>query len=199
MKMKNLTKVIACFILFPVLLFSEEWHVKKSEDNLVKFTSSTSLLDFDGITSEIDGYIYWEGDEIFGKNNEIYFEVDLNSVETGIGKRDRDMREDVLHTDKWPKTSYRGKINKVNANESTPNKYMVESAGKMFLHGIEKEMIVKADIEINNDMMTVKCDFSVFLKDHDIEAPTLLAFIKVAEEIKLHLNFQLEKVSKEEN
>ena len=101
--------------------------MKKSDDNLVKFTSSTSLLDFDGITSNIDGYIYWEGDKIFGEKNEIYFEVDLNSVETGIGKRDRDMREDVLETDKYPKTWYKGKIIDVIEKSENSNQYKVVS------------------------------------------------------------------------
>ncbi len=60
-------KKIILYLLFmvPSLVFSEEWHVKKSDDNLVKFTSSTSLLDFDGITNNIDGYIYWEGEDGF--------------------------------------------------------------------------------------------------------------------------------------
>jgi len=31
------------------------------------------------------------------------------------------------------------------------------------------------------------------LKDYNIEAPSLLAFIKVAQEIKLNLNFKLEQ------
>ncbi|MDX1702396.1 MAG: YceI family protein [Melioribacteraceae bacterium] len=184
-------------LFIPVMLHSEEWQVKKSEDNLVKFTSSTPVLDFDGITSKIDGYIYWEGEEIFGNNNEIYFEVDLNSVETGIGKRDRDMREDVLHTDKWPKTSYRGKIQSYTQSENDSSVYKVVSSGKMFLHGKEKAMTVNAEIAIKNNLMNVTCDYSVFLKDYDIEAPSLLAFIKVADEIKLHLDFQLIKVSED--
>ena len=47
--------------------------------------------------------------------------------------------------------------------------------------------------------MNVICNFSVFLKDHEIEAPSLLAFIKVAEEIKLHLNFELKKIEENKN
>jgi polyisoprenoid-binding protein YceI len=195
--MKKRIAVLIFIFFIPVILLSEEWQVKKSKDNLVKFTSSTPVLDFDGITSNIDGYIYWEGEEIFGKKNEIYFEVDLNSVETGIGKRDRDMREDVLHTDKWPKTSYRGEIQSYTLLENDSTKYKVVSFGKMFLHGQERELTVNADIEIKNDLMNITCDYSVFLKNFNIEAPSLLAFIKVADEIKLHLNFQLIKVSEE--
>lgn len=189
-------KILFYFLIItPSILLAEEWHVKKSDDNLVKFTSSTALLDFDGITSNIDGYIYWEGEEVFGENNELYFEVDLNSVETGIGKRDRDMREDVLETDKYPKTWYKGKITNVSVDSGNKNKYSVSSNGKMFLHGFEKELDINAEIEIVGDEMHVICNFSVFLKDYEIEAPRLLAFIKVAEEIKLHLDFKLEKAA----
>ena len=186
--------MLLILILIPLILSAEEWHVKKSDKNSVKFVSSTSLLDFEGITNNIDGYIYWEGEEIFGSKNELFFEVDLNSVETGIGKRDRDLREDVLETDKWPKTSFRWNINKVVQNIENSNLYNVFADGKMFVHGHEKIMLIKAEIEISNNKMNVSCKFSIFLNDYDIEAPSLLAFIKVAEEIKLHLNFELEKI-----
>jgi polyisoprenoid-binding protein YceI len=185
--------------MLPLLIFAEEWHVKKTEKNLVKFISSTSLLDFEGVTDKIDGYIYWKGEQLFGEENEIYFEVDLNSVETGVGKRDRDMREDVLETDKWPKTSYRGKINKVEKVSGKTNQYKVSAIGKMFLHGHEKTIPIKALIDISNDEMLVTCKFSVLLKDYEIEAPSLLAFIKVADEIKLHLNFNLGKIRENTN
>lgn len=195
--MKKHFYVLMFLFLLPSFILSEEWHVKKSDKNLVKFTSSTPVLDFDGITSNIDGYIYWKGEKIFDKENEIYFEVDLNSIETGIGKRDRDMREDVLETDKWPKTSFRGTI--VEVKNVGENNFNVISEGKMFIHGHTKDIKVSANITIKDDIMSVTSDFSVFLKDYEIEAPSLLAFIKVAEEIKLHLEFQLEKYSESGN
>lgn len=197
--MKNKLFLIIVLFLFQTLVYAEEWNVKKTENNLVKFTSSTTLLDFDGITDNIEGYIYWEGENVFGDKNEIYFEVDINSVETGIGKRDRDMQEDVLETDKWAKTSFKGNVKELKIIDEKDQKYELISIGKMSLHGHEKELEIKASIDINNNEMNVVCDFSVFLKDYDIEAPSLLAFVKVAEEIKLHLNFQLEKIVENEN
>lgn len=191
--------IILILVLLPIYILAEEWHVKKTENNLVKFISSTPVLDFEGITDKIDGYIYWKGEELFGIENEIYFEVELNSVETGIGKRDRDMREDVLETDKWPKTYYRGKINKVEKIIGKDNHYKVTSIGPMFLHGHEIITPIEAMINIANDEMTINCDFSVMLKDYEIEAPSLLAFIKVADEIKLHLNFSLKKIMENNN
>lgn len=197
--MKRCVTFIIIIFILPSVIFAEEWHVKESENNLVKFTSSTTLLDFEGITSNIDGYIYWEGDKIFGEKNELYFEVDLNSVETGIGKRDRDMREDVLETNKWPKSSFKGNIIQVIVDESIADQYFVTALGNMVIHGHQKELEIKATLLIRENIMNVKCDFSVFLKDYDIEAPSLLAFVKVAEEIKINLNYQLKKISENEN
>jgi len=192
----NTLKIMVLLLLINFsAIFAEEYQVKKTKDNLVKFISSTSLSDFDGITEKIDGYIYWEGDEPFKQNNQLYFEVDLNSVKTGIGKRDTDMREDVLETYKWPKTHFTGKI--TGAKKEEKETYKITSIGKMFIHGKEKEITLTAVITRGNNILHVKSDFSVFLKDYDIEAPSLLAFVKVADQIKIHLNFILEKTSGE--
>jgi len=192
----KLFRFILLFLFVANLTFADEWHVKKDENNIVKFTSSTTVLDFDGTTNNIDGYIYWEGKEIFTGKNELYFEVELNTVKTGIGKRDRDMREDVLETDKWPVTYFKGSFINV---EKRGNIYSIKVSGKMFIHGMEKELTIPGEIIIGNGEMEIKTKFSIFLKDYNIKAPSLLAFIKVAQEIKLNLNFKLEQTREKDN
>jgi polyisoprenoid-binding protein YceI len=189
--MKKIIFIINIFLIAS-FIYAEEWQVKESSKNSVKFISSTTLLDFEGNTSKIDGYLYWEGEKIFEENNELYFEVDLNSVETGNGKRDRDMREEVLETDKWQFTKFKGTITSFTKEESE-EKYNVITKGKMFIHGKAKELEIPGVITFNGDEMNIQANFSVFLEDYNIEAPSLLAFIKVAEEIKLKLNFYLSK------
>lgn len=191
-------KLILLFLLISNISFASEWNISKSADNLVKFTSSTSFLDFEGTTNNIDGYIYWEGVEVFTGKNEVYFEVNLNLVKTGIGKRDRDMREDVLETQKWPITYFKGYFKQVEKKENQ-NHYSVKLVGKMFIHGIEKEMVIPGEIIINGKLMTVESKYSIFLKNFNIEAPSLLAFVKVAEEIKLDLKFYLEQHQEDNN
>lgn len=191
-------KLLILFLLISSSIFADEWHVIKDSNNLVRFTSSTIILDFDGTTNNIDGYIYWEGKEIFSGKNEIYFEVDLNTVKTGNGKRDRDMREDVLETEKWPITYFKGSFIKVEKKDNQ-NIYSVKILGKMFVHGVEKEIEIPGEIKIEDGVMTVESKFSIYLNDYDIEAPSLLAFIKVAEEIRLKLNFKLKQTMEKEN
>ena len=84
-------------------------NVDKSAENMVKFISDAPIEDFEGVTSSIDGYLFWEGDDLLNQS-ELYFEVDLNTVDTGIGLRNRHMRENYLHTDKFPKTHFTAKL-----------------------------------------------------------------------------------------
>lgn len=190
--MKFISLLFICLI-FAVNLFAEDWQVDKSADNLVTFHSTTTLLDFEGSTNNIDGYAYWEGYKFFGENNELYFEVQLVTFSTGIGKRDRDMREDVLETDKFPVASFSGEFTKV---EQKGNTFNVVVNGEMSLHGYTKKMEIRAIVVLEKGVMNVKSDFSIFLNDYNIDAPDLLAFIKVAQEIKISLDFNLVEVKK---
>lgn len=185
--------VLSMLLSISSLFATEEWQVVAEKRNNVTFLSKTPLLDFEGKTSAIDGYLYWEGNEPFGGENELYFEVDLNSVSTGIGKRDRDMRDDVLETSKWPTTYFKGTITKARSLNEDNTRYQVTSTGTMFIHGVEKELTIEAEIAIDGSRMQVTSAFSVYLKDYNVEAPGLVAFIKVAEEIKLSLSFFLTK------
>jgi len=180
-------------LVFAAGLSADDWQVDKSADNLVHFYSSTTLLDFEGTTRNIDGYIYWEGFKFFGDNNEVYFEVQLATFNTGIGKRDRDMREDVLETKKYPVASFNGKFTEVKQSGNTFN---VVVSGELTLHGQSREMDITADIVLEEGVMNIKSSFNILLKDYNIEAPNLLAFIKVAQEIKISLDFNLVEVKK---
>ena len=191
---------LVLIIILTVMAFAQphEWHVDKNAKNLVKFTSEVVVLTFDGVTDNIDGYIYWEGETHFEKNTQMLFEVDLNTLDTGNGKRDRDMR-DVLETDQWQMTRFAGEISGFEKIDSTVLAYNVAASGKIHIHGKEKALEAPGVITIDGGKMHVVCNFSVFLKDFDIEAPTLAAFVKVNEEIKLHLDFYLKNVKEEDH
>ena len=186
-------RIIFLIFLFFGNIFGGDWQVDKNSKNIIVFHSSTTLLDFEGSTENIDGYIYWEGEKVFGEKNELYFEIQLNTFDTGSGKRDRDMRNDVLHTKEYPLASFLGNFVKV---QSSDDLHSVVVKGEMNLHGKKKEMEIAGTLEMKNDKMNLKTHFSIFLKDYNIEAPSLAAFIKVAEEIKLELDFNLVEVKK---
>ena len=189
--MKQLFLTMFFSTVLVIQVFPSDWQVDKDADNQVLFKSTTTLLDFEGTTKNIDGYIYWEGDERLPEGSEFYFEVQPATFETGIGKRDSDMRSDVLETDDYPISNFKGRLNKV---EKSGKEFKVVAKGLFELHGVEKEIEIPVNISFNGEKMNVETNFSILLKDYKIEAPSLMAFVKVAQEIKLSVKFSLKEV-----
>lgn len=189
--MKRLFVFILLVTLATINIYAAEYHVDTKKKNMVKFISDAPIESFEGVTSKIDGFIFNETDGF--KNAELYFEVDMNSIETGIGLRDRHMRDDYLHTKKYPTTHYEGVITEV--SKVSDKKYKVKAKGKMFIHGVTQDKIVEAElIEDSKGNLNVICKFIVALTDYKIEVPSLM-FAKIDENMDLRLNFFLKKVS----
>ena len=180
------TYLLFIFILINAAL-SEEYHVLKSDSNEVKFISDAPVENVEGVTDEIDGYLYF-GDGDFTKNSQLYFEVNLNSLDTGIGLRNRHMRENYLETDKYPLTYYKGKI--VDSTKINDSEFSVTSDGKISIHGVEKPLTVQAKIYKHDDQFRIKSQFDVKLSDFNIKIPSIM-FYKINEDISLKLNFYI--------
>lgn len=178
--------ILATLLLAVGTAGAGEWQVdKKAKGNLVKFTSEVVALTFDGTTDKVDGFIYWEGEKIFEKKSQLRFEVDLNSLDTGIGKRDRDMRN-VLKTDKHPKAVFVGRITSHAPMDTSVTAYRVKAKGKFSIHGVEKDIEIPGVVFVEEGRSKVQTDFTIRLEDYNIEAPSLAAFVKVNEEVAVH-------------
>ena len=172
-------------------LYSSECHVNKSKKNLVKFISDAPIEDFEGKTKKIDGYIFIESmEKLVG--SKMYFEVDLKSLDTGIGLRNRHMRENYLHTDKYPFSHFEGEITE--AIPDSENRYKVVSEGKIFIHGVSKKIKAEAFITTNgNGSYRIQAKFVVALTDFNIEVPEMM-FFKIDEKMDLALDFYVLEV-----
>lgn len=186
-------KRLAFFLLasvFVIPVYSTEYNVDKTKKNSVKFISDAPIEDFEGVTDNIDGYLIYDGEDI-AANSSLYFETDLRTIDTGIGLRNRHMRENYLETDKYPMAQYKGKITKA---EKKPNgEYEVEADGDMSIHGVTRNLKVKGVIIDQGDGLKIRTNFIVKLSDHKIDIPQVM-FMKINEEMKLELIFHLKKV-----
>ncbi len=172
-----------------------EYHVDQSQANLVKFISDAPLEDFDGITRKIDGYIHWEGsdqppDQTKMQTSELYFEVDLASLDTGIGLRNRHMREKYLETDKYPFAQYRARLTQLSRVSDTL--YTCITEGTMTIHGVEKPMTATANVVASGAGLRVTAGFDINLNDFRINIPKFM-FLKLSEIVKLELDFYMKK------
>lgn len=179
------------FFCFITQGFAAEHNVDKSQKNLVKFTSDAKIETFDGTTDKIDGYLAWDGDDILSQN-QIYFEVDLRTLDTGIGLRNRHMRENYLETDKYPMTNFKGRITK--ADKAQDGKLNVVAEGNMFIHGVSRPITIKGTMTpVNGGGYRIKSNFEIKLSDYKIPIPKIM-FLKISEIMKLNLDFYTKKV-----
>lgn len=184
-------KIFVIFAIFTTAIIADEYHVDKSKKNVVKFISDAPIEDFEGVTDKIDGYLIGNPNNIKEKS-EMYFEVQLNTLETGIGLRDRHMRENYLHTDKYPITHFTGKI--IDAKKK-PNGWDVKVEGEIFIHGVKKKMTAEGEMTKTGNGYKVNTEFITPLSDFKIEIPSLM-FQKIDENMKVVLEFYLMNVDK---
>lgn len=180
---------ITIILLSTFNLYSNEYHVDKNAKNNVKFISDAPIEEFEGVTNKIDGYLIGDSKEI-KKDSELYFEVQLNTLETGIGLRDRHMRDNYLHTDKYPIASFTGKI--IESKKSSKG-WDVVVKGEMSIHGVKKTISVNGELFKTKNGYEVICNFTVPLSDYKIEIPSLM-FQKIDENMQIETKFYLVKV-----
>jgi hypothetical protein len=97
--------------------------------------------------------------------------------------------EDYMETDKYPNSTFKGKIIE-EVDLSVPGTYKVRAKGKMYIHGVENDRIVRCDLIVSEKKIDVTAAFTVFLADHNISIPSILNQ-KIAEEIKVEISFSL--------
>ena len=171
-------------LLLSTAIFAVEYRVDREQENLVKFTSDAPLEEIVGVTEKIDGYILWEGEDL--TESEFYFEVDLASIDTGIGLRNRHMRDNYLETDKYQFASYEGKI--TGAVQNGENTFDIVTAGTFKLHGVESQIEIPGVISKIENGYKAESRFEIKLQDYKIERPQLM-LLKIGEVIQLHVTF----------
>ena len=98
--------------------------------------------------------------------------------------------EDYLETNKYPQATFKGKIIE-EVDLGTEGNYRIRAKGKLDIHGLENDRIIRCDLSVEPGSITVKAEFTVFLDSHDIKIPSIVNQ-KIAEEILVRIDFVLQ-------
>ncbi len=113
--------------------------------------------------------------------------VDISSFEGFNSPLQKEhFNENYLESGRYPKASFSGKIIE-KLDFTQPGIYSVRAKGKLMIHGIEQERIIKSQIENKGGKLFVTASFSVPIADHDIAIPKIV-HQKIAEEILVKLD-----------
>ena len=98
--------------------------------------------------------------------------------------------ENYIESDKYPKATFKGKIEDFDVTKisTTSKDYTIK--GKLELHGKSKDITSTAKIKKVGTDIEVKTTFSVNVSDFDIEIPSVVSK-KVAKKVSIDCNFLL--------
>lgn len=173
-------------------VIAQEYHVDRSAANEARFVSRMPIEEFEGVTDRIDGYVLLDGGGVRAGESfdgaELYFEVDLASLDTGIGRRNRHMRDNYLEVAQYPYATFAGNVERI---ERASTGWSVTSSGTFTVHGVGRARTLTCLAEPVSEGFRVSCAFVVLLPDHDIGIPRIM-FLKLAEEIRVEVAFYLD-------
>jgi polyisoprenoid-binding protein YceI len=167
--------------------------------DIVTFTSKAPLETIVGKTSLVRGYVTVDPADISGSARG-KIEVDLASLQTGIGMRDRHMREQYLETDEYPKTTFEiTRVIEAGSNvldDQKPVEMLLE--GNFTVHGVTRlievpvtaKLIEESEQTKNRhpgDLLHIQASFEVLLSDHKINRPQFV-FLKLDEKQRIDID-----------
>lgn len=157
-----------------IVLFTTDLRaqVYLTESGTATFRSEVPLHSFTGRSSHLVGRISLATDTVD-------FYLDLTTLDTGNGKRDKDMRR-TLNTDEYPFASFYGVlITPFDPDSDRQQKATV--AGDFSINGITRKVRIQGTLQKTSQGLQVSAGWTLELSDYDIEPPGIL-FYRVEEE-----------------
>ena len=193
---------VHCSVRAEPKMFSTVPHDPK---NVIQFTSQATLETVVGHTSEVTGHVDMNMDSILAtKDGE--FSVDLNSLDTGIGMRNNDMRKDFLETAKYPTGTFKltrfVSADKPSLVAGQPVHAVIE--GDFTVHGVTKSYQIPVTLTFDSasqsskmrlsgntgNILAIDGNWTIKLADHNINRPQML-FMRLAEEQHIVISIAL--------
>lgn len=152
-----------------------------TENGEAVFLSKVPLHSFEGSSDKLVGLINLD-------ENILDFYLDLETLDTGNGKRDRDMRL-TLNTEEHPFAEFYGTLaSPIDLNNPEPQSAIAKGTFK--IHGEQKEVEIEGTIQPTDSGLLLKANWILNLNDYNIEPPKLL-IIKVDEEQEISIELLL--------
>jgi polyisoprenoid-binding protein YceI len=110
--------------------------------------------------------------------------VDASSGDSGIGARDKDMRENVLEAQKYPEIIFapRHAIGKLEKD----GQFRAKLDGVLTIHGARHEIVTEVQGRLVGNTLIAACHFSVPYVEWGMEDPSVL-FLTVAKKVEIDI------------
>lgn len=182
-KIKIIIKIFLVFGIIIIYSFQNKPAIYICKNGQVSFLSDAPLELIKASAKSLSGVLNI-------KDRSFLFLIPTKSFEGFNSSLQRiHFNEDYMESDIYPNSTFKGKIiEEVDLSKS--GEYKIRAKGKMNIHGVENDRIVRCDLSVSENKIDVKASFTVFLEDHHITIPSIVNQ-KIADEIKLDINLTL--------
>jgi len=172
-------------ISFALLSASPAPHLFIIRQGKVDFSSNAPLELIKASSSRLSGVIDTE-------KRTFAFKIPVSSFEGFNSALQREhFNENYMESKKYAEATFAGKIIET-IDFNTDGEYTVRAKGKLNIHGVEQERIIKSKLKIGNGKIHVQTQFPVPLSDHNITIPKIVSQ-KIATEIEVLVNAEFER------
>lgn len=184
--MYNLVWFLLLFGITSSLKAQENAVIYKITESKVYFKSDAPLELIEATSTDLKGLVDFE-------KATFAFTIASNTFEGFNSKLQREhFNENYLESAQFPKSSFSGKIIE-EINPENNGLYEIRTKGILFIHGVEQERIIRAQVKIEDGLIYIKSSFSVLLQEHNITIPKVV-YQKIAEEIFVEIEATAERI-----
>ncbi len=168
--------LLIAFTLACVNAFSQKYSAEKS---VVSFYSHAAIEDISAKTTKSASIFNLE-------TGDIAFSIPIKEFEFDKSLMKEHFNEKYMETEKFPKSTFQGKITGYEANASGPQQ--AKATGKLTIHGITRDVEIPGTLEIAKESVLMQSKFIVKLEDYGVPRPQLL-WKNIAEQVEVTLDF----------
>lgn len=147
----------------------------------IKFSSKTPLENIEAINKS--------GVSVIDKTTgQLEFSVLLKGFSFERVLMQEHFNENYVESDQYPKALFKGIIKDIQLiNFAKKGKHSITVNGSLQLHGVTKEVTVKAFLNIQDELISADCNFIIVPSDYNIEIPGLVKD-KIAKTVEISIN-----------
>lgn len=158
--------LLICFLFCATGLFAQEKMVTKTG----KVTFEASVPSFEEVKAKNDGVTFI----LNSKTGEVASLALMKGFRFKIALMEEHFNENYMESDKFPKATFKGKIENFDAKTLTSTAKEYTLKGKLELHGKSKDITSIAKIRKTDAGIEIISNFSVNASDFDIKIPSVV-------------------------
>lgn len=183
--MKNMKKsLLISILLLSAISFAQDKIITKNG----KVSFEASVPAFEEVKAKNEGVTC----VINTKTGEIASLTLVKGFRFKVALMEEHFNENYIESDKFPKSTFKGKIESFDYSKLTEAGKDYTIKGKLELHGKTKDISITANIKKTKDGVVLVSNFTVNSDDFGIEIPSVVSK-KVSKKVNIKLDFTLKQ------